>query len=482
MTSCVLQGNEVDAKYLMPKSSDKTVAGKHFVDMDADKRAMVEDHVDVSLMKDIRSKVKSSVIQVEYADRCKAALVKHLTETQSRVEDMVHAKVKTVWERFGALATLRVGEWVDVQYEYCPGVTSDGGVGAIVNINDPVDRDEGDPTIEGAQTVDVLYLLGGRTEKRITLTRITVIPMPFMQPGGVSLRPRISKEVVEESPGTRNNLTKRTPIEWLKFGLESRRHEQGGWLRDLLERAGEIKKGDKSTLWNSVMQTYNCQLACIEGMRAMAGGDFVDPRKYRGLKGRNSGGKFVSAKTASQVGIPKNFLTIPYLLKAYDVKRGSFLNYRKAGSRSNALLSKEEKSARVKGRNVITCRETAKARYSVKYFYVRERMAHFSGDDGNGKSKAGREKKWGKGWDDIQKLAAQGATDLGLPSYMHSKNANLTIGDFITLLVPTFEYEAREHDARQPLIIGHITAALEANVCRSVDKFKVGWLHSRIFS
>ena len=337
------------AKYLMPKSSDKTVAGKYFVDMDADKRAMVEDHVDVSLMKDIRSKVKSSVLQVECADRCKAALVKHLTETQSRVVDMVHAKVKTVWESFGALATLRVGEWVDVQYDYCPGVTSDGGVGAIVNINDPVDRDEGDPLIENAQTVDVLYLLDGRTEKRITLTRITVIPMPFMQPGGVSLRPRISKEVAEESPGTRNNLSKRTPIEWLKFGLESRRHERDGWLRDLLERGGEIEKGDKTSLWNSVMQTYNCQLACIEGMKAMAGDDFVDPREYRGIKGRNSGGKFVSAKAPSQVGIPKNFLTIPYLLKAYDVKRGSFLNYRKAGSRSNALLSKEEKLARMKG-------------------------------------------------------------------------------------------------------------------------------------
>ena len=125
---------------------------------------------------------------------------------------------------------------------------------------------------------------------------------------------------------------------------------------------------------------------------------------------------------------------------------------------------------------MITCRETAKARYSVKYFYVRERMAHFSGNDGNDKSKAGREKKWGKRWDDIQKLAAQDDTDLGLPSYMHSKNENLTVGDFITLLVPTFEYEAREHDARQPLIADHITAALEASVCRSVDKFKVGWL------
>ena len=136
----------------------------------------------------------------------------------------------------------------------------------------------------------------------------------------------------------------------------------------------------------------------------------------------------------------------------------------------------------MKGRNVITCRETAKARYSVKYFYVRERMAHFSGNDGNDKSKAGREKKWGKRWDDIQKLAAQDDTDLGLPSYMHSKNENLTVGDFITLLVPTFEYEAREHDARQPLVIDHITAALEANVCRSVDiGFSSVYFHNNFY-
>lgn len=48
----------------MPNDKDKTVASGIYRDMDAHKRALVADHVDESLMKDIRKKVKTSVLKV----------------------------------------------------------------------------------------------------------------------------------------------------------------------------------------------------------------------------------------------------------------------------------------------------------------------------------------------------------------------------------------------------------------------------------
>ncbi len=50
---------------------------------------------------------------------------------------------------------------------------------------------------------------------------------------------------------------------------------------------------------------------------------FKDPRNEV-MNDRDRGGVFVSQKTTEQNGIPQNFLTIRYLLFAYDVKRTTF--------------------------------------------------------------------------------------------------------------------------------------------------------------
>ena len=48
----------------MPTNKDRAVVFGIYREMDADKRALVADHVNASLMKDINKKVKSSVLQV----------------------------------------------------------------------------------------------------------------------------------------------------------------------------------------------------------------------------------------------------------------------------------------------------------------------------------------------------------------------------------------------------------------------------------
>jgi hypothetical protein len=65
-------------------------------------------------------------------------------------------------------------------------------------------------------------------------------------------------------------------------------------------------------LWKRVLSDYKCQLAGIEGMRLALGSKFNDPRETKGHNGQF--GKFVSQKKESQLEIPKNMWTIPYLI------------------------------------------------------------------------------------------------------------------------------------------------------------------------
>ena len=79
-------------------------------------------------------------------------------------------------------------------------------------------------------------------------------------------------------------------------------------------------------------------------MRLTLGQSFVDPREHK-HKGHNGVlGKYVSATSEAQQGIPKNMWTIiPYLLYAYDVKRSNFQNKRNADSRGAELFKRKDK-------------------------------------------------------------------------------------------------------------------------------------------
>jgi hypothetical protein len=75
-------------------------------------------------------------------------------------------------------------------------------------------------------------------------------------------------------------------------------------------------------------------------MKAVLGSTFTDPREYKGVIGKNSGGKFVSLKKASQEGVPKNIHTLGYLLFAYGVSKTTF--FRKRDAFTSATLPKEQ--------------------------------------------------------------------------------------------------------------------------------------------
>jgi hypothetical protein len=60
---------------------------------------------------------------------------------------------------------IKVGDWVEVLYEYAPGTCSDGGVGTIRSIDE-----DGD----GNKWCSVAYVLDKIIEAGIELSRITV--------------------------------------------------------------------------------------------------------------------------------------------------------------------------------------------------------------------------------------------------------------------------------------------------------------------
>ena len=65
-------------------------------------------------------------------------------------------------------------------------------------------------------------------------------------------------------------------------------------------------------------------------MEEALGDKYVDPREHKGVRGKDSGGKFVSLKKASQMDVPKNMWSLGYLVYAYGVDRATFRRRLKA--------------------------------------------------------------------------------------------------------------------------------------------------------
>ncbi len=177
-----------------------------------------------------------------------------------------------------------------------------------------------DEVVPRAIALDVHYIIFNRKERGVSLHRcVLVIPMPF-KAATVSLRTRkpLTHVTMVSAPPDRS------PIEWLKYGLESNRHTKIGWLRDLLLHHNFLKQDDKESLWQRVLSDYACQLSYLEGLQGGLGDTYKDPRDYKGHRGQDTGGRYVSKKTGKNQGVPKNVHTIPYLMMAYEVSKCTF--------------------------------------------------------------------------------------------------------------------------------------------------------------
>jgi hypothetical protein len=157
----------------------------------------------------------------------------------------------------------------------------------------------------------------------------------------------------------------------LQWGLKSRTHERRGWLKDKLLEANLLEPSNEA-LWKRIISDYKCQLSAIEGMKLAMGPKFEDPREYKGVVGDQR--KFVSVKKESQLDVPKNKWTIPFLLHAYDVKRYNFQNKRRADKSGSNTLNTDGIKKRIqynKGDCVITNRAASRRHNSARYFFSR---------------------------------------------------------------------------------------------------------------
>jgi hypothetical protein len=75
---------------------------------------------------------------------------------------MVHEKRKSVIEEQGLLSTIKVGDWVDVESDYSPGLNSDGGIGCVFGLHTECIVDQ---LVPRTIALDVHYIIFNRKER-----------------------------------------------------------------------------------------------------------------------------------------------------------------------------------------------------------------------------------------------------------------------------------------------------------------------------
>ncbi len=137
------------------------------------------------------------------------------------------------------------------------------------------------------------------------------------------------------------------PIGVLKAGTRTVRHHTKGWLKEDLIASGHLD-GSKGALHAKVWADYSAQKLYIRAQQDILGDDF---NPLHTIPQRDVEGKFAFEKT---IDVPKNHLSLAYLLHAYDVDATTFKRLR---LRDGAPLQKQV--AHNKGKSVVLDQEYA---------------------------------------------------------------------------------------------------------------------------
>ncbi len=97
---------------------------------EGNKRA-VDAKINKTLKKKINKEVTSTVLDVAHRELLQRMNCEHLTKSVARPEKMFHCLKPNMLSLMGTIRAIKVGDWVEVQYEYTPGTCSDGGVGTV---------------------------------------------------------------------------------------------------------------------------------------------------------------------------------------------------------------------------------------------------------------------------------------------------------------------------------------------------------------
>ena len=153
------------------------------------------------------------------------------------------------------------------------------------------------------------------------------------------------------------------------------------------------------------------------------------------VPGRDEEGKFVFS---SNVDVPKNHLSLAYLLHAYDVSDSTF---RRLRSRNGAPLEKQ--IPHNKNKSVLLDPDYASTHYTARFFYVQHKMKMWTRENPGASNdrKATMRKSWRGNWD-------------------YEKETDVNFG-------AVYEKKARDHAVRQAGAKEEIKDTLNRNARRS---------------
>ena len=155
----------------------------------------------------------------------------------------------------------------------------------------------------------------------------------------------------------------------LKWGLQYKRNVNKGWLRDILVEE-QILDGSKAATQARFWSDHKAQDLFMLGMQACMGVDF-DPRISKQKRGED--GQFGPNKN----GVPQNFLTVKYILHAYDI---SYTTYKRM-KKSECNVRKPTTQHPNKGKTIFEDKEFAKHWYSPYRMFVRLKFAEWMQTD-----------------------------------------------------------------------------------------------------
>jgi hypothetical protein len=148
---------------------------------------------------------------------------------------------------------------------------------------------------------------------------------------------------------------------------------------------------NKDAIHSKLWADYNyTQLIHIRAQRDIMGPDF-DP--LRSMPSRDADGQFAFTK---KVDVPKNYLSLTYLLHAYDVNTSTFKRLRQRGGEP---LKKQVPHN--KGLTVLGDHDFAETVYTPRYFYIKAEMKTWmkNNPQASARRKVDRRKWLRKSWD-----------------------------------------------------------------------------------
>ncbi len=204
---------------------------------------------------------------------------------------------------------------------------------------------------------------------------------------------------------------------------------------------------NKEAIHAKVWADYNAQLIHVRAQQDILG---LDYNPLMVISGRDKDGKFSFCKN---VDVPKNHLSLEFLLFAYDVTQSTFKRLR---ARGGEALQKQVPHN--KGQSVLLNPSFASCLYTARYFYVEHQMKKWKVDNikASVKKRRMQRKTFRRQWDT-------------------EKEKDLKFGE-------VFEKKSRDHAARAQGAKEELVDTLNRNARRSyssLEKAINSWCSTR---